>query len=91
MLFFNNSICFFDQNVSRFEGADYSNTKSFILTEDQLRGRHSLYIAFFMTTAFACSSVNYHLSTEAAYPAAVCDCKRARYRLWSQHLHQKNN
>ncbi len=34
-------------------------------------------IRYFRDHGFACASVNYRLSTEAAYPAAVCDVKAA--------------
>ncbi len=48
----------------------------FAFNDAQSRQAQFMY-RFFRDRGFACASVNYRLSTEAAYPAAVCDVKAA--------------
>ena len=48
----------------------------FAFNDAQSRQAQFMY-HYFADHGFACASVNYRLSTEAAYPAAVCDVKAA--------------
>jgi acetyl esterase/lipase len=48
----------------------------FAFNDAQSRQAQFMY-RFFRDHGFACASVNYRLSTEAAYPAAICDVKAA--------------
>ena len=48
----------------------------FAFNDAQSRQAQFMY-RYFRDHGFACASVNYRLSTEAAYPAAVCDVKAA--------------
>lgn len=48
----------------------------FAFNDAQSRQAQFMY-RYFRDRGFACASVNYRLSTEAAYPAAVCDVKAA--------------
>ena len=48
----------------------------FAFNDAQSRQAQFMY-RYFRDHGFACASVNYRLSTEAAYPAAICDIKAA--------------
>lgn len=48
----------------------------FAFNDSQSRQAQFMY-RYFRDHGFACASVNYRLSTEAAYPAAICDVKAA--------------